>query len=238
MRLRTDLLLVAALVATLIPGAALAQETDDDVVERHPTEYFDGEAGWDEHRLHVAGYGGGLSGGTALGQSQNLFFRVQFEQGSDSAFGGRVGWVFAPRFDVELEYGRSSPGVDAVLSDLQGQGRTVTPYADLDLSWLVASVNYSVIERARRIVPYLTLGIGRMGVSSSTEPDLDTSEIVLSYGAGLRVRVADPFAVRADVRGLRSGLGGKDEEGDVPDLLRGQFNGTNLLWTLGVEFRF
>lgn len=237
MRRRIEIGLVVVVLLAVVPGLALAQDVDDEG-ELYPTPYMDSESGWAENRLHVAGFGGSLGGGTALGSTENLFFRVQFEQGSDSAWGGRVGWVFAPRFDVEVEYGRSSPGLDAVLSDLQGQGRTVTEYADLNLNWLVVAVNYSVVERTRRFSPYLTLGFGRMGVDSSAEPDIDASEPMLAYGGGLRVRIVDPFALRADVRGLRSGLGGKDEDDPTPDLLRGKFNGTNLLWTLGVELRF
>lgn len=239
MRRRLQTVLAAALVLAALPGAALAQEEMEDQAAQHPTAYADSETGWAAHRIHVSGFGGRLTGGTSLGFSQNLFFSAQFEQGSDSTWGGRVGWVFAPRFDVEIEYGRSSPGLDAVLTDLQGQGRTVADFADLDLNWLVGAVNYSVVERTRRIAPYLTLGVGRLGVSSSEESSIDTSEIVLAYGAGVRVRAVDRLAIRADVRGLRSGLGGKQTDTDsVPDVLLGKFNGTNLVWTVGLEISF
>ena len=38
--------------------------------------------------------------------------------------------------------------------------------ADLDMTWLPATLNYSMIERTRRVVPYLTLGMGVVSVSS------------------------------------------------------------------------
>lgn len=227
-----------ALVTLLAPAAAGAQEEDEAPASGYQTEYDMDDADWRDQRFHVAAFGGNIAGGTNVGFAENLFFQVSFEQGSDTALGGRVGWVFAPRFDVELEFGTASPGLDAVLRDLSGQGRTVAPFADLDLTWISGSVNYSVVDRSRRFVPYLTLGAGMLNVSSSAESGIDTTEPVLTYGAGLRVRLVEALALRVDARGLRSGLGGKQEDPTRPAVLAGEFNGTNVLWSAGLEFRF
>lgn len=229
--------ILAFVAALAFPAAAVAQEADD-IGSRYEADYEMTDPDWREYRFHVAGWAGKISGGTNVGFTENLFFQVAFEQGSDTAFGGRVGWVFAPRFDVELEYGNASPGLNAVITDLSGQGRTVAEFADLDLSWISGSVNYSMIDRSRRVVPYLTLGVGALSVSSSAEPTIDTTEPLLLFGGGLRVRVIEVLALRVDARGLRSGFGSKQEDPTQPAVLLGEFNGTNLLWSAGLELRF
>jgi len=236
-------LAILLLLMTLVPLPLLAQEqeTMDDQGTMQSTEspYADADAGWKEHRFHVAGTWGGLAGGTAVGLTENLAIRTQFEVDSGSLYTLRAGWVFAPRFDLEIEYGHSSPGLNAVITDLGGQGKTVVPFADLGIEYLMAAVNYSVIERTHRIVPYLTLGIGTVKSDSSDESRIGNREPGIVYGAGLRVRVIDMIAVRGDVRGMRSGLGtNQQKEGDLPGVFVNDFNASFLIWSVGVEIRF
>lgn len=237
---------LAVMLCCLWSAAATAQTSQEaegteeaqEMAEAEASEYVDSNAGWKQQRFLVGGFYGGLTGGTSLGLVDNIFFRTQLNMGSDSVYGLRFGWAFAPRFDLELEYGRSSPGLIATLTDLQGQGKTEVDFADLDLDYLVAVVNYSMIERSRRVVPYLSLGVGTVSVSSSTESIADDRKPGLIFGAGLRVRVIDNLALRADLRGLRSGFGTKQQEGDLPGVFVGDFNASNVLWSVGLDLRF
>ena len=172
---RYSLIALLLAIALVWPVAAFAQEEAETEAEQStpgepmPSPYADPDEGWKERRFHVGGMYGDLSGGTSLGLVENVFFRTQFNMGSDTMYGLRAGYVFAARWDVELEWGQSSPGLEATLTDLSGQGKTVVPFADLDMNWLTASVNYSMIERTRRVVPYLTVGLGTVSVSSEAE---------------------------------------------------------------------
>ena len=241
----TSLLL---LVMLSVPGTASAQQSgeaapesqqeDEQTPDDATSRYGDADEGWKDRRFHVGGFFGRLTGGTSLGLTENVFFRTQFNMGTDDTFGLRAGWVFAARFDLELEYGESSPGLIATLTDLRGQGKTEVPFADLDMTWFTASANYSMIERTRRIVPYLTLGIGVVTVSSEAEGIVKSRKPGLIFGGGIRVRVVDPIALRVDARGLRSGFGTKQEEGDLPGVFVGDFNASNFVWTVGLEIKF
>jgi opacity protein-like surface antigen len=238
----TVLLLLLALVVW--PAAAIAQEeveqadAEQAASEEMPSPYADPDDGWKEQRFHVGGFYGNLSGGTALGLVENVFFRTQFNMGADAAYGLRFGWVFASRFDLEGEYGRSSPSLVATLTDLQGQGKTEVPFSDLDETWFTASVNYSVIERMRRFVPYLTVGLGVVSVSSEAEGIVKSRKPGLIYGAGVRIRIIDLIALRVDARGLRSGFGTKQEAEDLPGVFVGDFNASNFIWSAGLDIRF
>lgn len=235
------------LLALAMPGLALAQQTDETTVEAEPADgqneeresrYGNPDVGWKDRRFHVGGYYGRLTGGTSLGLIDNVFFRTQINMGTDAAIGVRAGWVFAARFDIELEYGKSSPGLVATLTDLQGQGKTEVPFSDLDMTWFTAAVNYSMIERTRRVVPYLTLGFGVVSVSSEDEGIVKSRQPGLIFGGGVRVRLVDMIALRADARGLRSGFGSKQEEGDLPGVFVGDFTASNFIWTVGLDIRF
>lgn len=231
----------AALFLSLLAApVAWAQESDEPMsTEQKGSSYFNGDDAWKERRFLVSGFAGGMVGGTAVGLVENLVMRSQFEIGSDTLIGGRVGWVLASHFDVELEYGRSSPGLNAILTDLQGQGKTEFPFADVDVSYVMASVNYAVIDRTRRVVPYLSLGIGAVHAGSPSEDRIGNTEAGIVYGGGLRVRLIDMLAVRADVRGMRSGFGTKqDTDGQTPGVFVNDFNASFLLWSAGLELRF
>ncbi|NKB90225.1 MAG: outer membrane beta-barrel protein [Acidobacteria bacterium] len=236
---------IALLLAIVIvwPAAAVAQEesemdAEEAMTEEMPSPYSAPDEGWKESRFHIGGLYGDLSGGTALGLVENVFFRTQFNMGSDTMYGLRAGYVFAARWDVELEYGVSSPGLEATLTDLAGQGKTEVPFADLDMTRFTVSVNYSMIERTRRVVPYLTVGFGSVGVSSDEEGIVKSRKPGLIYGGGLRVRIVDMVAFRIDARGLRSGFGTKQEEDDLPGVFVGDFNASNFLWSVGLDIRF
>ena len=236
-------MLVLALLVT--PAAILAQEQEQEMeggeqaVEEQAQRslYSDPDEGWKDRRFHVGGWWGEVRGGTSLGLVENVFFRSTFNTGKDTGFGFRAGWVFAPRFDVELEYGNSSPGLIATLTDLQGGGKTDVDFSPLDMTWVMGVVNYSMIERTRRVVPYLTLGLGVVSVSLDDRFD-KSRKPGLIFGAGVRVRIVDFLALRADARGLRSGFGTKQEEEDLPGVFVGDFNASNFIWTVGVDVRF
>ncbi len=234
---------VLLLLALILPGLAFAQEAEqaeaDGQAEAEGTSLYDNpDAGWKDQRFHVGGFYGNLSGGTSMGLIDNVFFRTQLNMGSDSTFGFRAGYVLASRFDVEFEYGNASPGLIATLTDLQGQGKTEVPFSDLDMTWLTASVNYSMIERTRRVVPYLTLGLGVVSVSSEDEDIVKSRKPGLVFGGGVRVRIVDMIALRADARGLRSGFGSGQQEGDLPGVFVGDFKASNFIWSVGLDIRF
>ncbi len=248
-RVTTGVTVLLVLLALAVPGFASAQQADqasaedtDQVDGQSESEemprHADPDAGWKDHRFHAGGFYGSLTGGTSLGLIDNVFFRTQLNMGTDSTFGLRAGYVFAARFDVELEYGSSSPGLIATLTDLRGQGKIEVPFSSLDMTWFTASVNYSMIERTRRVVPYLTLGLGAVTVSSEEEGIVKSRKPGLIFGGGVRVRLIDMLALRADARGLRSGFGTKQEEGDLPGVFVGDFKASNFVWTVGLELRF
>lgn len=233
--------------ATGPPSARQEEEPEGEATRRPSSMEDDAEL----RRFRIGGFGGRLSGATAAGLAENLFFRATFEQGTDTLWGGRAAYAFLPRFDVEAELGQASPGLTAVLTDLGGQGRTDVPFADMDLRYTSLSVVYHIVDRHRPIVPFLQLGPAIVSVDSEQEPRIDATEFALLYGAGIRVRPAGRISVRADVRGLRSRFGSdQSSAGDVsglfddqfgatvPGILDGEFNATNLVWTVGLDVHF
>ncbi len=222
----------------LLPATAAAQQDDYELELPQESTYMDLDEGWKERRFRVGGFSGQMTGGTPLGSIENVFFRSSYDMDTDSMWGLRVGFVFAPRFEVEIEYGRSSPGVNVILTDLAGQGRTEFSFADLHLSYLMGVVSCALLERSRRIVPVLSLGYGTVSMTSTASEIADSRQMGLVFGAGLHIRVIDNFGVRADVRGLRTGFGPKQQDGQLPSIFLGDFNASNLYWTAGFEFRF
>jgi opacity protein-like surface antigen len=244
----TKLSALLLVLACAVPGYAMGQDMgeteqaeqmeEDAASQSAMSPYIAPESGWANQRFSAGIFWGNMAGGTSLGLVENVFFRTTLNLGTDDMLGARFAYVFAPRFDVELEWATSSPGLVATLTDLGGQGKTEVPFADLKMNRVTASVNYSMIERTRRIVPYLTLGIGLVTVSSEDEGIIKSRKPGLIYGGGIRVRVIDPVALRLDARGLRSGFGTKQEEDDLPGVFVGDFNASNFLWSVGVDIRF
>lgn len=228
------------MVALLVPGPALAQEREAEA-EMAPTQesvYFADDESWKDRRFHVGAFGGQMLGGTALGLTENLFFRTTFNTDKGTLWGARFGWVFASRFELEAEYGTAQPDLLATLTDLSGRDKTEVYFADLKMSYLMAVVNYSMIERTRRLVPYLSLGLGTVRVDSDDESLVGAREVGIIFGAGLRFRIVDALLLRADARGLRSGFGTNQTEGDLPRVFVGDYNASNFLWSFGLDFRF
>lgn len=231
---------VTLLASLLLPPLqALAQEGEEPGAAAGQSEYAISDSGWKSHRFYIGGFGGQMNGGTSLGLTENVFFRTEFNTGDDTLWGGRVGWVFAPRFELELELGRSSPGLVATLTDLQGKNKTEVEFADLRITYLMAVVNYSMIERGRRLVPYLSLGIGTVRADSDDEKIVRARKPGIIFGGGLRIRVIEALALRADVRGMRSGFGAKQQDvDDLPGVFVGDYNASHLLWSFGLDIRF
>jgi len=238
-RLWTSLAL-SLLLFGAVPALAWAQDqpAEESLGQPQQLALSTGQENWRQHRFHVGAFVGRMNTGTALGLTENIFFRTQFNTGDDTLGGGRFGWVFAPRFDLEAEFGRSSPGLTATLTDLQGRNKTEVEFADLRITYVMAVVNYSMIERTRRVVPYLSLGVGTVRADSDDEQIVASRKPGLIFGGGLRIRVVDALAVRADVRGMRSGFGTKQQEKDLPGVFVGDFNASFLLWSAGFDFRF
>ncbi len=241
MRALTSIALGVLLVILAVPRQVHAQESEQQAQEMSQTEesrYFADDESWKDRRFHVGGFGGQLLGGTALGLTENLFFRSTFNTDQGTLWGARFGGVFASRFDLEAEFGRSQPDLVATLTDLSGQSKTDVLFADLRMTYLMAVVNYSMIERTRRLVPYLSLGLGTVRVDSDAEQIVAARELGIIFGVGLRLRIVDALALRADVRGLRSGFGTKQQEDELPGVFVGDYNASNLLWSFGLDIRF
>jgi opacity protein-like surface antigen len=202
-----------------IPGRAPAD--DDGPVE------VGAEGPESRARLHVGVFGGRSSGGTSVGVVENLFFITDFRQGSDATFGGRVGYALGGRFRFEAEYARTSPGLEAVLTDTSGLGRTEIEFSDLDISYLSGGMRFNLSES--RIQPFLRLGLAYV-TASGAQDGIDDSSLGIIYGAGVAARIAGPLSVRGDVRGLRSKL----EIAPVSDTSASN----QLLWSVGVEIGF
>jgi len=229
---------VAALAAlVLLPSVAAAQEVDE-VELPQESSCMSPDEGWRDERLYVGGFAGTMAGSTPLGAIENAFFRSSYEMGTDSMWGLRPGYAVFPRFDVEIEYGSSSPGVNVTLTNLAGQGKTEFHFADVGVDYFMGMVNYSLLERARRIVPGLSIGFRTVGMTSAASEIADSRQMGLVFGGGLRVRVVDHFGVRVDVHGLRTGFGAKQPPGQLPSIFGGDLNAANLYWTAGFGFRF
>ncbi len=234
---RTWMWLATLGALTLVPSTAVGQE-DAPAPLPQESSYMEPDAGWKDQRFYVGGFAGNMTGGTPLGSVENIFFRSSYVMDSNSMWGLRAGFIFSSRFDVELEYGRSSPPMNVILTNLAGQGKTEFPFADLQINYTMGVVNYSLLERSRRIVPILSLGYGTVGVSSAAAEIDSSRQMGLVFGGGLRVRIVENLGLRADVRGLRTGFGPKQEEGQLPSVFFRGFVATNLYWSAGVEFRF
>lgn len=186
-------------------------------------------------------FGGRLSGGTPIGSVGNPFFLATFETDSDGLWGvrgaGRIFW----RLGFEVEYARSSPGLDAVLTDLLGRDRTVVPFSSLEISYLSAAARMDLTDSW--LVPFLMAGIAN--VSVEVDESRDESAAGLLFGGGVEVPL--PFQerifIRGDVRGLRSDVAILDfaprrfpvdgEAEEATDELA-----THVIWTIGLGVRF
>lgn len=230
-------LLLAALFWTF---PAWAQEAGaaqyEEVEEEGPYPY----------RFAFSVFGGNLSGGTSFERVENLFFVTTFETDSDEIRGlrgsGRVWW----RLGVEVEHARSSPGVNAVVADLAGEGRTVVPFAALDLSYVSLGGRFDVTDTW--VTPFLVAGVAWF--DAEIDGSRQDSSTGLLFGGGVEVPLPFlelPFLkaifVRGDVRGLRSHI-------DVVELAPRRFPPddetedvigdvvTQVAWTIGLGVRF
>ena len=79
-------------------------------------------------------------------------------------------------------------------------------------------------------MPFLSLGIGMVRSNSPDNDSIGNTESGIVYGGGLKFWVIDNLAVRAEVRGMRSGLGTNQENpGDLPAVFVNDFNASFLL---------
>ena len=221
--------LLVGLARTPTVLAASLQETEQQVEDGLGAEGYEhnSKADADETRFTVGLFAGQLSGGTPVGSSENIFFRTTFEQGSDALVGGRISYGFMPRLHFELEYSRSSPGLNVLITDLAGQGRTEAEFSDLDVNYLSGSIRFNLTRSSIR--PHLTVGVANVS-AGSTQETIDESAIGLVFGGGVQISLLDNFTIRADVRGLRSKL----------ELVGTTSSGvTNeVMWTAGLALDF
>ena len=237
-RLRVAALLVAGL---FVVSPAWAQQAQEEVEEVRQAE-AQSEAGEDtaeeETRLWSASFfGGNMSAGNPVGTVENPFFNTTFKTGSSSMWGFRASRMMWWRLGVEGEFGRGSPGVNAILTGPGGGDLTTIPYADLNMSYLSGSVIFEAAS-GRWVRAFLNFGLAGVFVSGERE-DADSSALGILFGGGVEVPIIeDRFFVRADVRGLRADFG-------LLGLDRGQLVGlevdslsTNAIWTIGAGFRF
>lgn len=222
----TGLCICAVAVAADEPGAP-GQDDDDTAQTEVGSDEVERYGEPSRPRFRIGAFGGRSSGGTSVGVIENLFFVTDFRQGDDATFGGRAGYDLTSRFRFEVEYATMSPGMDVILTDLSGLGRTEIEFSDLDVSYLAGGLRFNLSES--RFQPFLTLGLANVSAQSPTE-SIDDSAIGILYGAGLAIRVAGQVSLRGDVRGLRSKL----------ELIQGQDASISnqLMWSVGVELGF
>ena len=191
-----------------------------------------------ETRLWAASFfGGNMSAGNPVGTVENPFFNTTFKTGSSSMWGFRVSRMLWWRLGAEGEFGRGSPGVNAILTSPGGGDLTEIPYADLNMSYMSGSVIFEAAS-GRWMRAFLNFGFAGVFVSGDRE-DSDNTALGILFGGGIEVPIIeDRFFVRADVRGLRADFG-------LLGLDRGQLVGlevdslsTNAMWTIGGGFRF
>lgn len=218
-----------------LAAPAWAQETVQEAAQGPEAEEV--PAGTTGRLWSASVFGGNMSAGNPVGTVENIFFNTTFKTGSDTAWGLRGGRIVWWRLSAEGEYLRSSPGVIAVLTGPSGEDRTEVSYADLDMSYLAASVLFDAVN-GRWVRAFLQFGVGGVFVDGS-QPDSDNSAFGILFGGGIEVPIVeDRFFVRADFRGLRADFG-------LLGLDRGQLVGleadslsTNAVWTVGAGVRF
>jgi len=225
----------------LMAGPALAQGEEEATAQEPEQETAYDEMPDDDetefsfgYRGSVTVFGGEASGGTAIGTVQNLFFNTTLETGGDTAFGIRGTMPVWWRLAGELEFLTASPGIEATLTDPAGQDRSSFDFAELDMSYVSASVRLDLANAW--INPFLQGGIAAVRFSSGDESE---TSFGLLFGGGVEVpvpRVKGVFG-RVDVRGLRADLSGVGLPGTVleqnEDVL-----GTQVIWSVGVGYRF
>ena len=237
----TDRLITAILLTggLLLVGPAWAQQSEEARVEAETQEMARSANSTDDPLPYAWQIGGGvgqMSGATPVGGVDNIFFTTGFQTGSATMFNVRASGRFWWRLGAEIEYGRAEPGIDALLTDPNGQQLTEFFFAEYSQSYLSVSARVDLVDA--RITPFLLGGFA--GVFSSGEEDSDTNAGFL-FGGGIDVAVYGPLVVRADVKGLRSNV-------DAAGLTRGrQITGvppvappvsTQVLWSIGIGIRF
>ncbi|MFQ5743593.1 MAG: hypothetical protein ACE5HV_08390 [Acidobacteriota bacterium] len=214
------------LVVLAAPGPARAQESGGQK-ERGTV----GEFPW-----YVSGFGGRVSSGTSLATVANPFFNTTFKTGDDSAFGVRVGRRVYWRVSVEGEFTtNASPGLNAVLANLNGGARVSVPFAKLDLSFFSGSVRFDLAERLIR--PFLLVGVA--GVRAQIDDSRNETALGVLFGGGVEVSVPgyERVFVRTDVRGLRADISALGLPASALAGEEDEFS-TQVIWTVGAGFRF
>jgi len=189
------------------------------------------------YKWNISAGVGSLTGANPIGSSvdedaQRVF---TFEIDSGTAFNLRVARRFWWRLGVEGEFGYASPGINQITTNVNGADVTTEAFADYSMSY--GSINARLDLVDARITPFLLAGVAVVAGNIDGESDVNPGFV---YGGGLDIGIADEFVIRADIKGIRSGV-------DAPLLSRGilvQFEdpgdalSTVYVWTLGVGFRF
>ncbi len=239
-RLIVAALLVVGLVVASPAWAQQAQEEVEEVRQAEVAAQSEGEEETAEQETRLwsaSGFGGNMSAGNPVGTVENPFFNTTFKTGSSAMWGFRVSRMLWWRLGAEGEFGRGSPGVNAILTSPGGGDLTTVPYADLNMSYMSGSVIFEAAS-GRWMRAFLNFGLAGVFVSGDRE-DSDSAALGLLFGGGIEVPIIeDRFFVRADVRGLRADFG-------LLGLDRGQLVGldlesmsTNAMWMIGACFRF
>ena len=235
-RLITAILLTGGLLSV---GPVWAQQSEEARVEAQTQQMARSANSTDNplpYRWQIGGGVGQMSGATPVGAVDNIFFTTGFETGSSTMFNVRGSARLWWRLGAEVEFGHADPGVNAVLTDPNGQQLTEFFFADYSQSYLSVSARIDLVDA--RITPFLLGGFA--GVFGSGEQASQTSAGFL-FGGGIDVAVYGPLVVRADVKGLRSGV-------DAVGLTRGRLItgvepidlplSTQVLWSIGIGIRF
>lgn len=226
---------LAALVLLLPAAPARAQEEDRPAqgVDEMAVESF--EYGY---RYAVGVFAGQASGGNPVLTVQNPFFNSTFQTGSSTAWGIRATLPVWWRLAGELEFLRSSPGIDVILTDPSGADRSELPFAELDMTMMSASARFDLADAL--INPFL---LGGLSVTSFSGED-DDSDLSLGivFGGGIEIPIpldrAEGFFARVDVRGLRAHVSAANLPAAMVEGDTGSPLSTQVTWTLGAGYRF
>jgi opacity protein-like surface antigen len=189
------------------------------------------------YRFNISVGIGNLSGANPIGAvvDEDAGRVFTFEIDSGTAYNVRVAARIWWRLGLEAEYGYSSPGILRTTTNVQGADVQTGPFADYSMSWGAFSARLDLVDA--RVTPFLLGGAAIVAGSIDGESDVNPGFV---FGGGLDFGVADQFAIRADIKGIRSNV-------DAPLLSRGilvQFEdagnplSTVYVWTIGGAFRF
>jgi|RhiMetdeSRZDD1v2_1073273.scaffolds.fasta_scaffold00508_12 opacity protein-like surface antigen len=185
--------------------------------------------------VELSGFAGYLVGGNIghFHDFNNNCCHTDLDVDDHLAYGGRIGYNFNNRFEIETEYTQSDTHLELdTHNNLPNQ-----QIADLRFQYFMAymTVNFG---GSSRFIPYFTLGSGAANLRSEFPGFQSQSEVryTASAGGGIKIFLNPHFAFRFDGRFYSTYLSGRAICG--PDFCTNNTWVTNFVPNGGLVFAF